>query len=119
MLPEDGLAATAFNADVPYRAIPNKDILATEMMLDIGPKAIDTYQQALKEVRTVLWNGPMGAFEISPFDTATVTLAQMVAEATEAGASYLWREVVILSRHLTTQVCGKIQLCLASWRSVS
>ena len=85
MLPEDGLAATAFSADVPYREIPNKDILATEMMLDIGPKAIDSYQQALKEVRTVLWNGPMGAFEVSPFDTATVTLAQMVAEATEAG----------------------------------
>ena len=85
MLPEDGLAATAFSADVPYREIANKDILATEMMLDIGPKAIDSYQQALKEVRTVLWNGPMGAFEVSPFDTATVTLAQMVAEATEAG----------------------------------
>ena len=85
MLPEDGLAATAFSADVPYREISNKDILATEMMLDIGPKAIDSYQQALKEVRTVLWNGPMGAFEVSPFDTATVTLAQMVAEATEAG----------------------------------
>lgn len=85
MLPEDGLAATAFSADVAYREIPNKDILATEMMLDIGPKAIDSYQQALKEVRTVLWNGPMGAFEVSPFDTATVTLAQMVAEATEVG----------------------------------
>ena len=85
MLPEDGLAATAFSADVPSREILNKDILATEMMLDIGPKAIDSYQQALKEVRTVLWNGPMGAFEVSPFDTATVTLAQMVAEATEAG----------------------------------
>ena len=85
MLPEDGLAATAFSTDVPYREIPNRDILATEMMLDIGPKAIDSYQQALKEVRTVLWNGPMGAFEVSPFDTATVTLAQMVAEATEAG----------------------------------
>ena len=61
MLPEDGLAATAFSAHVPYREIPNKDILATEMMLNIGSKAIDSYQQALKEVRTVLWNGPMGA----------------------------------------------------------
>ena len=55
------------------------------MMLDIGPKAIDSYQQALKEVRTVLWNGPMGAFEVRPFDTATVNLAQMVAKATEKG----------------------------------
>ena len=85
MLPEDGLAATALNANVPHREILNKDISATEMMLDIGPKAIETYQQALKEVRTVLWNGPMGAFEVSPFDTATGSLAQMVAKATGAG----------------------------------
>ena len=85
MLPEDGLAATTLSANVPHRKILNKDILATEMILDIGPKAIDSYNQALKEVRTVLWNGPMGAFEVRPFDTATVTLAQMVAEATEAG----------------------------------
>ncbi len=85
MLPEDGSAATMLSADVPHRKILNKDILATEMILDIGPKAIDSYQQALKEVRTVLWNGPMGAFEVRPFDTATVILAQMVAEETEAG----------------------------------
>ena len=85
MLPEDGSAATTLSADVPYRKILNKDILATEMMLDIGPKAIDSYQQALKKVRTVLWNGPMGAFEVRPFDTATVNLAQMVAKATEKG----------------------------------
>ena len=85
MLPEDGLAATTLSAYVPHRKILNKDILATEMMLDIGPKAINSYQQALKEVRTLLWNGPMGAFEVRPFDTATVNLAQMVAKATEKG----------------------------------
>ena len=55
------------------------------MMLDIGPNAISHYQQALAGVRTVLWNGPMGAFEIAPFDTATVALARAVAKATEAG----------------------------------
>jgi len=55
------------------------------MMLDIGPQAISQYQQALAGVRTVLWNGPMGAFEISPFDTATVALARTVAEHTSAG----------------------------------
>ena len=54
-------------------------------MLDIGPNAISHYQQALAGVRTVLWNGPMGAFEIAPFDTATVALARAVAKATEAG----------------------------------
>ena len=84
-LPEDGLAAAEFKAGATYRQIPNNDILATEMMLDIGPKAISQYQQALAGVRTVLWNGPMGAFEIAPFDTATVALAQAVAKATEAG----------------------------------
>ena len=84
-LPEDGLAATEFKAGATYRQIPNNDILATEMMLDIGLKAISQYQQALAGVRTVLWNGPMGAFEIAPFDTATVALAQAVAKATEAG----------------------------------
>lgn len=85
ILPEDGLAATEFKARAPHRQIPNGDILATEMMLDIGPIAIGRYQQALAEVRTVLWNGPMGAFEISPFDTATVALARFVASATQAG----------------------------------
>ena len=84
-LPEDGLAATEFKAGAAHRQIPNSAILATEMMLDIGPNAISHYQQALAGVRTVLWNGPMGAFEIAPFDTATVALARAVAKATEAG----------------------------------
>lgn len=85
ILPEDGLAAAEFKAGAPHRQIRYSDILATEMMLDIGPAAIKHYQQALVGVRTVLWNGPMGAFEISPFDRATVALAQAVATATQAG----------------------------------
>ena len=84
-LPEDGLAATEFKAGAAHRQIPNEAILATEMMLDIGPAAISQYQQALGGVLSVLWNGPMGAFEINPFDTATVALARAVATATEAG----------------------------------
>ena len=84
-LPEDGLATAEFKAGAAHRQIPNEAILATEMMLDIGPAAISQYQQALAGVRTVLWNGPMGAFEINPFDTATVALARAVATATEAG----------------------------------
>lgn len=85
ILPEDGLAAVEFKTGAPHREIPNKDILATEMMLDIGPQAIERYKQALDGAHTVLWNGPMGAFEISPFDTATVALARVVAARTEAG----------------------------------
>ena len=85
LLPDDGLAATEFKAHAPFRQIRNEDIQATEMMLDIGPQAISRYRQALDGVRTVLWNGPMGAFEIAPFDTATVALARAVAEHTSFG----------------------------------
>lgn len=85
LLPDDGLAAEEFKAGASFRSINNEEIKETEMMLDIGPQAISQYQQALAGVRTVLWNGPMGAFEISPFDTATVALARTVAEHTSAG----------------------------------
>ena len=85
MLPEDGLAAVEFKAGAAHRHIPNHAILNAEMMLDIGPTAISHYQKALAGARTVLWNGPMGAFEIAPFDRATVALARTVASATQAG----------------------------------
>ena len=85
LLPDDGLAAQEFKAGASFRSIPNEDIQKNEMMLDIGPQAIRQYSEALTGVRTVLWNGPMGAFEISPFDTATVALARAVADQTAAG----------------------------------
>ena len=63
-----------------------KEALAKdEMMLDIGPEAIASYSAVIREVKTVLWNGPMGAFEIPPFDAGTNGRAQYVADCTADG----------------------------------
>lgn len=85
ILPVDGLAATEFAKDAAYRAIDNDALDDKEMMLDIGPQSIAQAVAALADAKTVLWNGPMGAFEIPPFDKGTVALAQAAAERTKSG----------------------------------
>ena len=55
------------------------------MMLDIGPASVQDFTVRLTRCKTLLWNGPMGAFEISPFDEGTVSVAQAVAAQTKAG----------------------------------
>ena len=55
------------------------------MILDVGPKTVDRIAAALDEVRTLVWNGPLGAFETPPFDHATTAVAQKVAALTRAG----------------------------------
>ena len=55
------------------------------MILDVGPKSIALYSRSRRTCATLVWNGPLGAFEIKPFDAGTVALAQAVAELTEAG----------------------------------
>jgi phosphoglycerate kinase len=56
------------------------------MGLDIGPDSVRTFRSALREAKTILWNGPMGVFEMSSFETGTRDVALAVAEATECGA---------------------------------
>jgi phosphoglycerate kinase len=56
------------------------------MMLDVGPDTVAALVDRLASVRTLVWNGPLGAFETPPFDAATVALAQAVAAATDAGS---------------------------------
>ena len=85
IIPTDGLAARDFAAGAAHRAIANDALEDGEMMLDVGPEAIANAITAIKGAKTVLWNGPMGAFEIPPFDTATVAVAKAVAEQTKAG----------------------------------
>jgi phosphoglycerate kinase len=55
------------------------------MILDIGPATVDRIESILKRCPTLLWNGPVGAFEVTPFDAGTVALAKRVAELTRAG----------------------------------
>ncbi|HEY1100345.1 MAG TPA: phosphoglycerate kinase, partial [Myxococcota bacterium] len=71
-LPYDVVVATEFRANPPTRTVNVHEVAADEMILDVGPAAVEALGDALKTCKTLVWNGPMGAFEIAPFDTATV-----------------------------------------------
>ncbi len=66
LLPEDGLAATSFGANVPHRAVANAALAENEMVLDIGPASIKAAAAQIQKAATLLWNGPLGAFEYPP-----------------------------------------------------
>ena len=85
-LPPDGQAAQHFEEGAASRIIPNDQLTANEMMLDIGPQAVANYSAVINEAKTVLWNGPMGAFEVPPFDAGTSALVQHVACCTQTRA---------------------------------
>ncbi|MEM7521440.1 MAG: phosphoglycerate kinase [Pseudomonadota bacterium] len=89
ILPEDGLVARAFAAGAPHRTarLDAKTVLEdAEMVLDAGPESIKATRIAFEGLKTLIWNGPMGAFEIEPFDRATVAAARFAAERTRDGA---------------------------------
>ena len=62
------------------------EVAADEMILDVGPAAVEALADVLKTCRTLVWNGPLGAFEIAPFDAATVALAKTAAALTKEGS---------------------------------
>lgn len=84
-LPEDVVAATAFAAHAEHVVVPNDQCPAESMILDAGPRALAAFQSVLAQCNTILWNGPLGAFEMQPFDMATMNLARTAAELTRAG----------------------------------
>jgi phosphoglycerate kinase len=84
-LPVDAVTATEFRADPPTRTVPIADVAEDEMILDAGPETVRMLVARLPELRTLVWNGPLGAFELHPFDAATTALAHAVAAATKAG----------------------------------
>jgi phosphoglycerate kinase len=84
-LPYDVVVAKEFRADPPTRTVNVHDVAADEMILDVGPAAVEALADVLKTCRTLVWNGPMGAFETSPFDAATVALACTAAALTKEG----------------------------------
>lgn len=86
IIPTDGLAAQEFAENASCRAIMNEEMADGEMMLDVGPQSIENAIAAIEKAKTVLWNGPMGAFEIKPFDKATIAVAKAVAKQTNQGA---------------------------------
>ena len=84
-LPYDVVVATEFRPNPTTRTVNVHEVAADEMILDVGPAAVEALADVLKNCRTLVWNGPMGAFETPPFDTATVALARTAAALTKEG----------------------------------
>ncbi|MDE2620176.1 MAG: phosphoglycerate kinase [Sphingomonadales bacterium] len=86
-LPYDVVVAKEFAANpASLRTCNVHEVAADEMILDVGPQAVEALGDVLKTCRTLVWNGPMGAFEMAPFDAATVGLARTAAALTKEGS---------------------------------
>ena len=85
ILPVDVVASKDFAAHAEHRLCGLDDVRADEMILDAGPATVDLIADAIDASQTLIWNGPLGAFEIAPFDTATVEAAKYAAKRTKAG----------------------------------
>jgi phosphoglycerate kinase len=85
ILPVDAVVAYHFEAGAPSQAYGLDSIPLDGMILDVGPQSIERIKGAIDEAETVVWNGPVGAFEIPPFDHGTVAAAKHVAARTRAG----------------------------------
>ena len=85
-LPYDVVVAKEFKPNPATRTVNVHEVAADEMILDIGPAATEALGDVLKNCRTLVWNGPLGAFETPPFDTATMSLAKTVAALTREGS---------------------------------
>ncbi|MBV9395146.1 MAG: phosphoglycerate kinase [Methylobacteriaceae bacterium] len=86
VLPVDAAVAEEFKAHAPSKIVDVEHVGQGEMILDIGPKTIDAVERLLADVKTLVWNGPFGAFELEPFDKGTVEVARAAARLTEEGA---------------------------------
>jgi phosphoglycerate kinase len=85
VLPVDAVVAQTLEAHAPSRVAHIPDVRNNEMILDIGPKTIEHVVSVLARCKTLVWNGPFGAFEMEPFDNGTVEVAEAAAELTQAG----------------------------------
>jgi phosphoglycerate kinase len=86
VLPTDSVIADAFSPDANTSAANNDNIKDGWMGLDIGPAAVKQYKEVVASSKTILWNGPMGVFEMHKFEAGTKAVAEAVVEATEKGA---------------------------------
>jgi phosphoglycerate kinase len=85
VLPVDAVVTKTFVANAPSRVVAVDRVADDDMILDIGSRTIERVYSVLARVRTLVWNGPFGAFELEPFDTGTVEIAEAAAELTSAG----------------------------------
>lgn len=85
-LPSDVVVAKEFKAGAASRIVDASAVAADEMILDVGPASVEALGSVLAAAKTLIWNGPLGAFEIAPFDKGTVALAQAAAKLSKAGS---------------------------------
>lgn len=85
-LPVDSVAGDKFDASAATQLVSNDAIPNGWMGLDIGPQAVETFRKVIHDSKTILWNGPMGVFEMKAFENGTKAIAEAVAEATSSGA---------------------------------
>jgi phosphoglycerate kinase len=85
VLPVDVVVAKKFEAHAPSRVAELNDVAEDDMILDIGPRTVEHVISVIGASKTLVWNGPFGAFELEPFDNGTVEVAEAVAELTQAG----------------------------------
>ncbi|MGH6727269.1 MAG: phosphoglycerate kinase [Pseudolabrys sp.] len=85
VLPVDAVVAEKFEANAPSRVVDIDHVGGQDMILDIGPRSVEYAVSVLARSKTLVWNGPFGAFEIEPFDTGTIEVAEAAAELTAAG----------------------------------
>ena len=85
-LPVDAIDASAFDNNAERKLTKVDEIPAGWMGLDIGPETVKSFDEVITKSKTILWNGPMGVFEMSNFETGTKEIALSIARATEKGA---------------------------------
>ncbi|MEE4211846.1 MAG: phosphoglycerate kinase [Parvularcula sp.] len=85
LLPKDVVVAEEFVAGATTKVRPADQVQGNEMILDLGPDSVDSYAAALEGCKTLVWNGPLGAFETPPFHTGTVELARFAARLSKNG----------------------------------
>ena len=86
ILPGDVIAADRFDKDSPFVIVPSDEIPEDKMGLDVGPETVKEFTDIILESRTVLWNGPMGVFEMPAFSKGTEAIAKALATATDKGS---------------------------------
>jgi phosphoglycerate kinase len=87
LVPADVVVASEVSADAVSKTVPAKSIPSDLMGLDIGPETRKIFSEALESAKTVLWNGPMGVFEMAPFANGTRAIAEQMARITKKGAT--------------------------------
>jgi phosphoglycerate kinase len=85
LLPVDVVVAREFKAHAAHRTVAADKVAANEMILDVGPASVAAFARELQNMRTLVWNGPLGAFETPPFEAGTIAAAKLVAQRTKKG----------------------------------